>query len=187
MNSPIPGSAVPAKRPRPSTAGYLTHGELSRRILEGLRDHDTMSAAELADIAVSDKGLDDRARQADLPLPRATRSDGDAQPHPAHRSRQRRALEAGERGLTPRSPSSAILGVVETSRSGTDGAVPKCNYVPTTVNAEPVMIVGDGGQRWVGVAHVCPNCNVILSVGIDLIALKSDIVSEVIDALRRRP
>lgn len=60
LNSPIPGDAVPAKRPRPRNTGYFANGELTRRIYEGLRDRpDGVSAAELADKALADKGLDD--------------------------------------------------------------------------------------------------------------------------------
>jgi hypothetical protein len=57
MNSPIAGEAIPARKPRVRNAGYFVHGELSRRIYEGLRDRETVSAAELADIAMRDKSL----------------------------------------------------------------------------------------------------------------------------------
>jgi hypothetical protein len=59
MNSPIAGDAIPAKRPRPRNTGYFTHGELSRRIYDGLRVRETISAAELADIALADKQIED--------------------------------------------------------------------------------------------------------------------------------
>jgi hypothetical protein len=59
LNSPIPGDAIPARKPRPRNTGYFTHGELSRRIYEALRDRDTVSAAELADIAITHKGIED--------------------------------------------------------------------------------------------------------------------------------
>ena len=64
MNSPIAGDAIPARKPRPRNTGYFTHGELSRRIYEGLRVRETVSAAELADDAMSAKGLDDKAVRA---------------------------------------------------------------------------------------------------------------------------
>jgi hypothetical protein len=64
MNSPIAGDAIPARKPRPRNTGYFVHGELSRRIYEALRDSETISAAELADAAMSAKGLDDRAVRA---------------------------------------------------------------------------------------------------------------------------
>ncbi len=62
LNSSVPGSAIPAKRHRPRQAGYFTHGELSRRIFDTLRECDTVSAAELTEIAMRDKRLgDDKA------------------------------------------------------------------------------------------------------------------------------
>jgi hypothetical protein len=59
MNSPIPGEAIPARKPRPRNAGYFTHGELSRRIYDALREREIVSAADLADIALADKGIED--------------------------------------------------------------------------------------------------------------------------------
>jgi hypothetical protein len=64
MNSPIPGDAVPARKPRPRNRGYFAHGELSRRIYETLRERETVSGAELADIALAAKGIDDRSIRA---------------------------------------------------------------------------------------------------------------------------
>jgi hypothetical protein len=59
MNSPIPGEAIPARKRRPPNTGYFTHGELSRRIYDALRTRETVSGAELADLALADKRIDD--------------------------------------------------------------------------------------------------------------------------------
>lgn len=64
MNSPIPGDAIPARRPRPRNTGYFTHGELSRRIYDALRTRETVSAAELADLALVDKRIEDAGVRA---------------------------------------------------------------------------------------------------------------------------
>jgi hypothetical protein len=64
MNSPVAGDAIPARRPRPRNTGYFTHGELSRRIYEALRTRDTVSAAELADLALADKRIEDAGVRA---------------------------------------------------------------------------------------------------------------------------
>ena len=62
MGSPIAGDAIPARRVRASrNKGYFVHGELSRRIYDALRQHETVSGAEAADIALADKGIDDKA------------------------------------------------------------------------------------------------------------------------------
>ncbi len=58
---------IRAKKPRVRNTGYFTHGELSRRIYEALRaGADSVSAAELAEDAMKDKGLpaDDRRLRA---------------------------------------------------------------------------------------------------------------------------
>jgi hypothetical protein len=59
MNSPIAGDMIPARKPRPCNTGYFAHGELSRRIYAALRTRETVSAAELADIALAEKDIDD--------------------------------------------------------------------------------------------------------------------------------
>lgn len=64
MNSPIAGDAIPARKPRPRNTGYFTHGELSRRIYEALRVRETVSAAELADVALADKRIEDAGVRA---------------------------------------------------------------------------------------------------------------------------
>src|SRR5205823_5296155 len=45
------------KKPRIRNTGYFAHGELSRRIYEALRSADSMTAAEIAEDAMKDKGL----------------------------------------------------------------------------------------------------------------------------------
>jgi hypothetical protein len=64
MNSPIVGDAIPARKPRPRNTGYFVHGELSRRIYDALRTRETVSAAELADLALVDKGIEDAGVRA---------------------------------------------------------------------------------------------------------------------------
>ncbi|MBV9859574.1 MAG: hypothetical protein JO038_05670 [Alphaproteobacteria bacterium] len=59
LNAPVPGSAIPPKRVRPRQQGYFVHGELSRRIFDALRRNETVSAAELTETAMRDKGLGD--------------------------------------------------------------------------------------------------------------------------------
>ena len=64
MDSPIPGDAIPARKPRPRNTGYFAHGELSRRIYEALRERESISGAELADLALADKCIEDRGIRA---------------------------------------------------------------------------------------------------------------------------
>lgn len=67
---------------------------------------------------------------------------------------------------------------------------PQCNATLSTAKAEAITIDGGPGQRWNGVAYTCPSCSAFLGVEIDPIALKADIVAEVVDQIRqilRRP
>lgn len=62
---------------------------------------------------------------------------------------------------------------------------PKCGRTARTVNAENVSVDGGPSHRWVGVAYTCQSCSAILSVAIDPIAVKDEIVLEVLDEVRR--
>ena len=42
------------------------------------------------------------------------------------------------------------------------------------------------GVTWVGVSYACPSCNSIVSVGIDPVALKADLIDEIVERLRGR-
>jgi hypothetical protein len=61
---------------------------------------------------------------------------------------------------------------------------PKCGHPLSGVDGEH-MPVFTGMQQWNGIAYSCPACNVLLSVEIDPIALKADIVAEVTAVVRR--
>jgi hypothetical protein len=60
----------------------------------------------------------------------------------------------------------------------------KCGRKLTTVHIDAVSVRG-GRHQWNGAAYACPSCNVVLGVEIDPIALKADIVAEVVDQIRR--
>jgi hypothetical protein len=64
MNAPGDPALIPARRPRPRNKGYFVHGELSRRIYDALRTRETVSAAEVAEIALADKGIEDQRQRA---------------------------------------------------------------------------------------------------------------------------
>jgi hypothetical protein len=68
------------------------------------------------------------------------------------------------------------------------GKCPGCGNVPAFgVNLQTLDINGGfGGTKWNGVAYVCPNiqCQTILGVGIDPVALKTDTINGVVKRLR---
>jgi hypothetical protein len=65
---------------------------------------------------------------------------------------------------------------------------PKCerNILHCEIKGLPVHV--NGIPRWEGIAHVCPfeDCQAVLSVAIDPIAIKSDIVKEILENLRKQ-
>jgi hypothetical protein len=62
----------------------------------------------------------------------------------------------------------------------------KCGAVVGFLKASYIDIRGPD-QSWAGVSCVCPKCDTVLSVLFDPIALKDDVVQEVITNLQRRP
>jgi hypothetical protein len=60
---------------------------------------------------------------------------------------------------------------------------PHCENIVGTVNIKDVNVVS-GINQWRGIAYMCNHCRKILSVAIDPISLKSDIVDEIVQRLR---
>ena len=65
------------------------------------------------------------------------------------------------------------------------GQCPKCEAPLSYVRLEDVSVKGVA-TSWRGVSYICPHCSMILGVGIDPVALKSDTVEEVVRALKKR-
>lgn len=65
-----------------------------------------------------------------------------------------------------------------------NGRCPKCNAPISSVSIESISVKAKP-SNWNGVSYLCPSCNCVLSVAIDPIALKSDIVEEILDRLRK--
>ena len=62
---------------------------------------------------------------------------------------------------------------------------PKCDAVISNVNLEDVPIHVNYQPAWRGVSFSCPLCFSILGVGIDPVALKTDLRNEILNALGR--
>jgi hypothetical protein len=64
------------------------------------------------------------------------------------------------------------------------GTCPKCEATVSSVQIRNVTVsAGIGGPSWNGIKYLCPTCNCVLSVAIDPVALKNDIVSAILLAL----
>jgi len=64
------------------------------------------------------------------------------------------------------------------------GKCAKCERVLSTVNLKAITVRAPG-TTWKGVSYECPYCSSILSVGIDPIAVKTDVVAEVLQGLKK--
>jgi hypothetical protein len=51
-------AALPVRHRRPTKSPYFRHGELTQRIYDAIREHGTISSADVAVQAMRDKGLD---------------------------------------------------------------------------------------------------------------------------------
>ena len=65
------------------------------------------------------------------------------------------------------------------------GKCHKCEKTVSSVKVEDVDVVVGFTPRWRGVSFLCPHCSSVLGVGIDPIALKTDIVSEILRGMGR--
>ena len=65
------------------------------------------------------------------------------------------------------------------------GKCPHCQNLITQVNVENIEIATGLATSYKGVSYSCPTCSSVLSVEIDPVALKADIVSDLLKALRR--
>lgn len=66
------------------------------------------------------------------------------------------------------------------------GKCPKCGMMVNRVNDEEIQVCVGLTPKWRGVSFVCTSCNSVLGVGIDPVALKTDLVNEVVERLRQR-
>ena len=66
------------------------------------------------------------------------------------------------------------------------GICPKCEKMITNVNIEEIPIHLNFQPVWKGVSFLCPYCRSILGVGIDPVALKTDLRNEILDALGKK-
>lgn len=65
------------------------------------------------------------------------------------------------------------------------GKCPKCDARLNKVDVEYTEVRGYR-KAYKGINYVCPYCSVVLSVSIDPLAVKNEIVSEVLKALGKR-
>ena len=65
------------------------------------------------------------------------------------------------------------------------GKCPKCGEIVSSVRIEDLDVNLGPGINWQGVSYCCPSCDTVLSVQIDPVALKTDIINVLIEELRR--
>ena len=63
------------------------------------------------------------------------------------------------------------------------GMCPKCGISVTHAIIEEIEARVLAGPSWLAVNYLCPHCHIVLSVGIDPVALKTDTVKEVLEGL----
>jgi hypothetical protein len=66
------------------------------------------------------------------------------------------------------------------------GKCPKCDRIVPKIYCEGIDIEVPGGASWKGINHCCPFCHAVLSVQIDPIAIKTDIIDGLFKKLRSK-
>ena len=61
---------------------------------------------------------------------------------------------------------------------------PECNSTVSHLNIEEMTSSAFFGTQWRTIGFVCPSCQKILSIQIDPIAIKTDIINAVVSAIR---
>jgi hypothetical protein len=64
------------------------------------------------------------------------------------------------------------------------GICPKCETTVRNVVIEDVDVHVGFTPSWKGISYLCPSCRAVLSVAIDPVALKSDIINGVVNRLK---
>ena len=62
---------------------------------------------------------------------------------------------------------------------------PKCEKILTSVQTEDITIDFGISKAWKGFSHACPFCRHVLSVEINPLTLKEDIINGLFERLRR--
>ena len=62
---------------------------------------------------------------------------------------------------------------------------PKCDRVISTVSAEPVEIALSRSDRYRGHSYSCPHCESVLSIQMNPLTLKDDIIGEIQTSLEQ--
>jgi len=78
----------------------------------------------------------------------------------------------------------AILDGANQSGAKVIAKCPHCERGMSSIKVEAIQIKA-GKSSWNGVAYCCPSCDCALSVMIDQISLKDDVVAEVLQGLGR--
>jgi len=66
------------------------------------------------------------------------------------------------------------------------GKCSKCEKTVSYVNLNEIEASAFMGSKWKTVTYNCPHCSTILGCQIDPIAIKTDIVNEVVESLKGR-
>lgn len=63
---------------------------------------------------------------------------------------------------------------------------PKCDQSITRVKIDAIEVEGGRSDVWPGSAFSCPHCSAVLSVGFDHVAVRAELVQDIVRALRQR-
>lgn len=78
-----------------------------------------------------------------------------------------------------------ITYLFNTRRVKMNGKCPKCEKIISSLNLSEVESNIFIGTKWRTVTYNCPHCSTVLGCQIDPIAIKTDIVNEILNKLKK--
>jgi hypothetical protein len=60
---------------------------------------------------------------------------------------------------------------------------PYCEATVTHVDIKSVALINDKLNQWTGLSYSCPECDRILSIGFDSVALNADLLKSVVTSV----
>jgi len=66
------------------------------------------------------------------------------------------------------------------------GKCPKCDQIVSRANLNEIEASAFMGTSWRTITYNCPHCSTILGCQIDPVAIKTDIVEEILEGLKGR-
>jgi hypothetical protein len=73
---------------------------------------------------------------------------------------------------------------VKAAQGNSMAKCPKCDSMFSSANLEPIQL-NQPRQKWKGVAYNCPSCATAISISIDPLAIRNEIITDVVAEIKK--